>query len=128
MPRRLTDRQAAVLAAVERRGRTTVGELGADFSGMASSALVKVLDRLQELGHVERAGDPSLVYVGGVEFWARPRDTTSRAALVDIVLARGRREFGDHRVWLHSGSRDVVLAVPLTQLRSGGRSRETTRC
>lgn len=83
---------------------------------MASSALIAVPDRLHELGHVERAGDPSLIYVGGLEFWARPRDTSSRGALVDAVLARGRREFGDHRVWLHSGSRDIVLALPLTHI------------
>lgn len=116
MPRRLTNRQAAVLAAVERRGRTTVDALGADFRDVASSTLVRTLDRLHELGHVDRAGDPSLVYVGGVEFWARPREPTSPTVVAEAVLARLRHEFGDHRAWLHPGRHDVVLAGPLVDI------------
>lgn len=116
MPKRLTNRQAAVLAAVERLGRTNVLDLSADFPHVESSSIVRVLDRVHELGHLERAGDPGLVYVGGVEYWARPRDTPVTTALADAVLALLRRELGDDWAWLHPGGHDVVVAVRLTDI------------
>jgi len=116
MSRRLTIRQAAVLAAVERLGRTNVLDLSADFRGVGSSSIVRVLDRLHELGHLERAGDPGLVYVGGVEYWARPRETPVAAALAATLLTRLRREFGADRAWLHPEGHDVVLALSLIDI------------
>jgi hypothetical protein len=57
-----------------------------------------------------------LVYVGGVEYWARPRDTPVAGALADTLLTRLRREFGAGRAWLHPGGRDVILALSLTDI------------
>jgi DNA-binding IclR family transcriptional regulator len=61
----MTDRQVAVLAALERHGRpTTVPELHADFPEIAASTIVRVLDVLVERGLVEWTGDRSWVYLG----------------------------------------------------------------
>ena len=72
--RRLTPRQTAVLAAVERRGRATLPDLREDFPQLAPSAVAKVLDALGQRDLVRRSGDPHQIYLGGVTFWASSRE------------------------------------------------------
>lgn len=87
--RRLTDRQTAVLAALERLGRATLLDLSGQFPELSSSALGSVLEALERRGLVASAGDPGLIYVGGVEWWARsrshPEPTDSVRSLADAL-------------------------------------------
>lgn len=63
--RKLTDRQLAVLAALERVGRgVTVPELHASFPHLAPSSLVRVLDSLVRRGLVEWSGNRTWIYLG----------------------------------------------------------------
>ncbi len=64
MPRRLTDRQVAVLAAVERLGRPTIPELWDEFPALAPSEIYRVLKALIAKGYVEMSGNPHWVYLG----------------------------------------------------------------
>ena len=69
-PRKLTVRQTAVLAAVERRGRPVMADLWEDFPDLQPSAIKRVLESLEKNGLVARAGDDSLVYLNGVTWWS----------------------------------------------------------
>jgi DNA-binding IclR family transcriptional regulator len=65
--RRLTDRQLAVLAALERRGSpVTVPELREDFPQLKASVLVGVLDTLIRRGLADCAGDRTWTYLGAI--------------------------------------------------------------
>jgi hypothetical protein len=65
--RRLTDRQVAVLAALERRGdATTVPELHRDFPQLKPAELVRVLDSLVRRGLVMWTGDRTWIYLGEI--------------------------------------------------------------
>lgn len=59
--RRLTNRQAAVLAALERRRSCTVSSLCGDFPQLKRSAIEQVLDSLERRGLITRAGPDDLV-------------------------------------------------------------------
>ena len=89
-----TNRQAAVLAAVERLGQPTRLELRAEMSALAPSAIARVLDALERRGLVDGAGDEALIYLGDVRFWS----TALRPTRIDVDLARLRdRLSGPHR-------------------------------
>lgn len=63
--RRLTNRQVAVLAALERRGdATTVPQLHGDFPQLKPAELVRVLDSLVRRGLVMWTGDRTWIYLG----------------------------------------------------------------
>jgi DNA-binding IclR family transcriptional regulator len=62
--RRLTDRQVAVLAAVERLGHPTIPELHTQFPALAPSEIHRVLKSLINRGRVEMSGNPTWVYLG----------------------------------------------------------------
>jgi DNA-binding IclR family transcriptional regulator len=62
--RRLTDRQVAVLAAVERLGRPTIPDLRTQFPALAPSEIHRVLKSLIGRGYVEASGNPMWVYLG----------------------------------------------------------------
>ena len=64
MPRRLTDRQVAVLAAVERLGQPTIPDLWPEFPALAPSEIHRVLKALIRKGLVERSGNPQWAYLG----------------------------------------------------------------
>lgn len=64
--RRLTNRQAALLAAVERAGRVTVMDLG------GASALARRLETLVGRGLLKTEGDPRNIYLGRPELWSTP--------------------------------------------------------
>ena len=65
---RLTDRQVAVLAAVERLGRPTLPELASEFPHLAPSAILKTLDALEVKGRVASSGAREWAYLGIGEF------------------------------------------------------------
>jgi hypothetical protein len=67
---KLTDRQTAVLAAVERLGRPVMSDLWKEFPDLTPSAIKKVLDALGKRGRVEHSGDESQVFVNGVHWWS----------------------------------------------------------
>ncbi len=68
MVRKLTDRQIAVLAAIERLGRPTLAELRHDLPALAPGEIARVLAALVIRGLVAEAGKP-------VRFTAVPRDS-----------------------------------------------------
>jgi DNA-binding MarR family transcriptional regulator len=77
--RKLTPRQSAVLAALERRGTCVLPDLRADFPHLAPSVVLRVIDALQRKGLVSRAGNAWHVYLGGVMFWVPPRSEAESA-------------------------------------------------
>jgi hypothetical protein len=112
--RRLTPRQTAVLAAVERHGAATVPDLRDDFPGLAPSTVARVLGVLVERGLVRRSGDPALVYLGGVEFHPVRReegDDELAALVADLV------DGGELHAWADHDARMVVALLPLTEVR-----------
>ena len=85
---RLTDRQAAVLAAVERLRRPVMADLWQEFPHLAPSAIKKVLDSLEGKGLVASAGDQTKAYLNGVQWWTTaltPTDDPSLAAIVEVA-------------------------------------------
>jgi len=62
--RRLTDRQIAVLAAIERLGNPTVPELAKELCSMNPSEIVRVLDSLEAKGLVIASGSRHWIYLG----------------------------------------------------------------
>lgn len=62
--RRLTDKQIAVLAAVERLGNPTVPELAYELDAMTPSEIVRVLDALEAKERVTAAGARHWIYLG----------------------------------------------------------------
>ena len=76
--RKLTDRQIAVLAAIERLGRPTLPELRHDLPALAPAEITRVVAALVIRGLVAEEGKP-------LRFTAMPRD--SRAGSRDSVPA-----------------------------------------
>lgn len=109
--RKLTPRQTAVLAAVERLGQPGMLELSAEFN-FAPSEIARVLEVLEQRGLVARSGDPALIYTGGVRFWATARngepDTEWLRSLLD-ALTQGEVIAG----WIEPDQRAVVVYLPL---------------
>lgn len=62
--RRLTDKQVAVLAAVERLGNPTVPELAYELDAMTPSEIVRVLDALEVKERVVATGARHWIYLG----------------------------------------------------------------
>ena len=62
--RRLTDKQVAVLAAVERLGHPTVPELAWELDAMNPSEIVRVLDALEAKERVVATGSRDWIYLG----------------------------------------------------------------
>ena len=80
--RKLTDRQVAVLAAVERLGDATLPEITAEFRGLSASRVLRVLEALILRELVEWRGDLRWVYLGAapVGFIAEDAVVRFRAA------------------------------------------------
>jgi len=62
--KRLTDRQLAVLAAVERLGRPTLPDLRYEFPGLSPSTVLRTLDALEKKGLVRSSGKREWAYLG----------------------------------------------------------------
>jgi hypothetical protein len=83
--RRLTDRQVAVLAAVERLGQPTLPDLRHEFPHLAPSTVLRTLDALERKGRVLSTGNRHWVYLGVGGFGAPPIEPG------DIVRFRATR-------------------------------------
>lgn len=122
--RRLTDRQAAVLAAVERLGRPSILELHDEFPALAPSAVARVLASLERKGLVARAGDPDQIYLGGVRWWSTalaPSALDSALAAIEAALQAGGSELERS---IDPSERAVTVYLPLGELEAylGGRT------
>jgi hypothetical protein len=80
--KRLTDRQVAVLAAVERLGRATLPDLRYEFPDLAPST---VLDALKKKGLVESSGKREWAYLGVGGFGAPSIAPETSCASVDAT-------------------------------------------
>ena len=118
MPAKLTDRQAAVLAAVERLGRPIMADLWEQFPDLAPSAIRRVLVSLERKGLIAHAGDEAQAYVNGVRWWStamKPSDPDPRLESItrEIESADLRVE---HAADPHAGHMNLFL--PLVELES----------
>lgn len=114
--RRLTERQAAVLAAVERLGRPVMTDLWEQFPDLAPSAIKRVLDSLEKKGLVEHAGDESQAYLNAVRWWStalKPSQSDPRLAEIATAIAALKLE---HSVDPHEQAVQVFL--PLVEIES----------
>lgn len=115
---KLTDRQTAVLAAVERLGRPMMADLWQEFPDLAPSAIKKVLDALEKKGLVDHAGDDSQAFVNGVHWWSTALTPTEYdeelAAIVNAVegASLGLRHTADPH------DRSVTVFLPLVELEA----------
>ena len=125
-PRKLTPRQSAVLAAVERRGRATLLDLRDDFPKLPPSTVARVMEVLTDRGLVRASGDPSLIYVGGVEFVAtrRSEPPSDLVVIVAKLRAAGLTTFAD-RDAPHATAL-LPLSAVLAQLVVGPRGERAT--
>ena len=113
--RKLTPRQTAVLAALERRGQTTIWDLReGDFPGLAPSTIGRVLDRLVEDGLVRASGDPAKRFVGGVRYWAASREPKAEDLELDTLVARLRSP--DRIAWADYERGVISVLVPLNDI------------
>ena len=113
---RLTDRQAAVLAAVERLGRPTMLDLRDEFPGLAPSAVHSVLEALRKKGLVDSSGDPSQRYLGGVKYWSTAISPKEPPAPVVALMELVRRADTGLDCWTDPDARVVVFLLPLSDL------------
>jgi DNA-binding IclR family transcriptional regulator len=60
---RLTDRQIAVLAAIERLGNPTLPELRGQFTSLAASEIYRVIEALERRGLVAKTGYSAIRFV-----------------------------------------------------------------
>lgn len=116
--RRLTPRQTAILAAIERRGCATLVELRDDFPELAPSVVASVLEALVRRQLVRASGDPSLVYVGGVQFRPARRSIAAVPNELDD-LARRVIAVGGWQVWVDYSGLAVYVLVPLSEIQDG---------
>jgi len=115
--RRLTDRQAAVLAAVERIGRPVMADLWKAFPDLDPSAIKRVLDALGRKGLVDHAGDETQAFVNGVHWWSTAITPTTYDDELEAVVAGieaaglGLRHSADPH------SRSVTVFLPLIEVQ-----------
>ena len=97
MVRKLTDRQIAVLAAIERLGRPTLPELRHDLPALTQSEITRVVAALVIRGLVARGGQAAALHRGAArQPHGQPRLGPSRrlALLVLVVAAPPRVRLG----------------------------------
>lgn len=114
---RLTDRQAAVLAAVERLRRPVMADLWQQFPDLQPSAIKKVLDSLEQKGLVASAGDQAQAYLNGVTWWTTaftPTDDPKLATIVEAV----ERDLADLHSTVDPHEGGVTVFLPLVELES----------
>ncbi len=115
---KLTDRQTAVLAAVERLGQPVMADLWNEFPDDAPSAIKKVLDALEKKGLVAHAGDPGQAFVNGVHWWSTALAPTSyddELAVIVLAVEDARLGLG-HSADPHN--RSVSVFLPLVELEA----------
>jgi hypothetical protein len=114
--RRPSERQAAVLAAVERLGRPMMADLWEQFPDMQPSAIKKVLDSLESKGLVEHAGEESKVYLNGVHWWSTALSATEYPPdVARVAEAVEAADLGvDHNADPHE--EQVTVFIPLVEV------------
>jgi hypothetical protein len=115
---RITDRQPAVLAAVERRRSATLLDLRPDFPALMPSATCRVLRRLEELELLVSEGERHTEYIGGVRWFppeAVPNVSSGLARLEAYLLA----QLEGLDVYLDSARGSVVISIPYHAVASG---------
>jgi hypothetical protein len=111
--RRLTQRQAAVLAAVERLGRPNMLDLHDEFPDLAPSAVHTVLEALRTRGLIDSSGDPSQRYLGAVTYWSTAiSPTETPPALARLATLLEEADLGLDS-WVDPDARAVVVLLPL---------------
>jgi hypothetical protein len=125
--RRITDRQAAVLAAVERLGRPSMPELHDEFPHLAPSTIWRALEALEARGLVESAGASSERYVGGVRWWSTAHVPTQLPAPLEQAWAVLVSELSDEVLWRDPVGGFIACALPFGILEQAliGRSAVT---
>jgi hypothetical protein len=119
-PPRLTERQAAVLAAVKRLGSANAFDLRAAFPDLAQSELMRNGDRLVELGHLRVEGDPTRRYLGGVRYFPAGSRSSLAPELAD--LHRYLSETLQLTSWIAEGRIGVAMPQEEAERRLLGRS------
>jgi hypothetical protein len=92
--RRLSDRQVAVLAAVERLGQPTLPDLRFEFPHVAPSAIYRTLQALEAKGFVASSGNPHWRYLGVGGFGA-PKIAIEEVVRFWSTRAKSREKAGD---------------------------------
>jgi hypothetical protein len=115
---KLTDRQTAVLAAVERLGRPVMADLWQEFPKLAPSTIKRVLDALENKGRVDHSGDDAQAFVNGVHWWSTALAPTEYGDdLAALVRAVEEANLGlRHSPDPHDGC--VTVFLPLVELES----------
>ena len=114
--RRLTDRQAAVLAAVERVGRPVMADLWREFPDLAPSAIKRVLDALERKGLVDHAGDEAQAFVNGVHWWSTAIAATEYDDELEAIVAGIEAADLGLRHTVDPHARAVTVFLPLTEI------------
>jgi hypothetical protein len=114
--RRLTDRQAAVLAVVERIGRPVMADLWREFPDLAPSAIKRVLDSLERKGLVDHAGDEGQAFVGGVHWWSTAVTPTAYDEELEAIVAGIEAADLGLRHTADPHARAVTVFLPLTEV------------
>lgn len=115
--RRLTERQTAVLAAVERIGRPIMRDLWAEFPHLAPSAIKSVLTSLEKKDLVAHSGDWSMAYVDGVTWWSTAVEAGDDPDLDGLVRRLGEAKLG-LELSVDPHERTVLIRLPLVELES----------
>jgi hypothetical protein len=123
--RPLTQRQTAVLAAVERFGEPTLPDLREEFPDLAPSEIYRVLESLERRGKIDWAGDDDARYLGGVRFWStalRPTDVPEALEWLYEDLLSGSS--GTQGFELDPYRRTITAHLPLADLAAYLRGEE----
>jgi hypothetical protein len=115
---KLTPRQAAVLAAVERLGRPVMADLWEQFPSLQPSAIRRVLGSLESKGLIAHAGDDSQAYLNGVTWWSTafgPTEPDPGVSAIEEAIERSALGL-EASVDAHGGHVDVFL--PLVELEA----------
>jgi hypothetical protein len=101
-----------VLAAVERRGSATGLDLWADFPSLNQSTLVRVAERLVELGHLSSEGDLAGRLIGQVRYFPASRCRPLPPVLEE--LAGYARKTLQLRAWRQGD--ELRIGLPLSEI------------
>jgi hypothetical protein len=116
--RRLTERQAAVLAAVERVGRPVMADLWEQFPELNPSAIKKVLDGLEKQSLVAHSGDESRVYLNGVTWWSTALTPTAESPELEAILSALRESELELAHGADPQEGCVTVLLPLVEVES----------